>query len=222
MDYLAEREKILKIMDHFAERENVAKAMCRLYDKNLTTPSGGNISLKINDELIAITPSSLDKGKLTPEQIIILGLDGKNHTPFFKLSIEGEMHLQIYKNRSDIKAIVHAHPAHATAFTALKGSIDTHCWVESYYILGNPLLVPYAPSGSATLAKRVGEYANKNNVLLLENHGIITLGKTLFEAYDRMELIEKTAEMNLYQLQSGLEKKSLNEQEIAFIDSMHD
>ena len=208
-------------MDFFKEREMVAKAMCRLYERNLTTASGGNISLRINKELVAITPSGLDKGELKADQIAIVSMNGENHTPFLKLSIESEMHLQILRNREDVMAIVHAHPAHATAFTALKGSINTRYWVESYYVLGDPVLVDYAPSGSMELANKVGEYAIKNNVLMLENHGILTLGSSLFEAYDRMELVERTAEMNLYQLQSGLEKKVLSLQEIAYIDRMH-
>ena len=94
--------------------------MTRLYDRQLTTASGGNISLRINADLFCITPSALDKGLLTFEDIAVVTLDGKNLTPALRLSIETEMHRLILISRPDCDAVVHAHPTYVSAFTAIR------------------------------------------------------------------------------------------------------
>ncbi|MFA6695916.1 MAG: class II aldolase/adducin family protein, partial [Sphaerochaeta sp.] len=97
-------------------RRQVASFMTRLYDRQLTTASGGNISMRISKDLFCITPSALDKGLLTPDDIAVVTLDGKNLTPNLPLSIETEMHRLILVARPDIQAIVHAHPTYVSAF----------------------------------------------------------------------------------------------------------
>src|SRR5512133_2129948 len=108
-----------------SERKEVARFMRRLYKQGLTTTSGGNISLKINEEIILITPSATDKGRMKWNDIGIMKTDGENLTPDLKPSIEYEMHLSIYRKKEQTKAIVHAHPVFASAFTAMKCEVDT-------------------------------------------------------------------------------------------------
>ncbi|NLL24591.1 MAG: class II aldolase/adducin family protein, partial [Spirochaetales bacterium] len=93
-------------ISHFGnERTSVADFMRRLYDRQLTTASGGNISLRINEELFCITPSALDKGLLEMDQIAVVSLEGENLTPHLKLSIEADMHRLILRARPDVKAV---------------------------------------------------------------------------------------------------------------------
>lgn len=178
-------------------RKEVASFMRRLYRQGLTTTSGGNISLRISDELILITPSSTDKGRMKWKEIGIMTIEGENLTPALKPSIESGMHISIYRKKSDVRAIVHAHPVFASSFTATKSKINTSLTAEAAFILGKPEIVPYALMGSRKLADIVAEYVEKSPVLLLENHGIVTTGSSLLQAFDRIEVLETAAKMTV-------------------------
>jgi L-fuculose-phosphate aldolase len=179
------------------ERKEVARFMRRLYNRGLTTTSGGNISMRITEELIMITPSATDKGMMRWKEVGIMNILGENLTPELKPSIESEMHLSIYRACKEITAIVHAHPLFASCFTAIKSKINTSLTAEAYAILGNPVIVPYALMGSSDLAKIVSEYVFKSDILLLENHGILTTGTNLLQAFDKIEVLENAARMTL-------------------------
>lgn len=179
------------------ERKEVARFMRRLYNKGLTTTSGGNLSLRVSDDMILITPSATDKGTMKWREIGIMKLSGENLTPELKPSIESEMHLSIYRKSEEIKAIVHAHPVFASSFTATKCTIDTTLTAEAAAILGTPLMVPYALMGTSDLARVVTEKIGKSKILLLENHGILTAGTSLLQAFDMMEVLENAAKMTL-------------------------
>jgi L-fuculose-phosphate aldolase len=178
------------------ERREVARFMRRLYRHGLTTTSGGNISLRVSDDCILITPSGTDKGMMRWSEVGILLPDGENLTPDLKPSIESEMHLSIFRKR-DVKAIVHAHPVFATSFTAMKRKIDTTLTAEACAILGEPLFVPYALMGTKELAEVVSENISDSEILLLENHGILSVGSGLLQAFDRIEVLENAARMTV-------------------------
>jgi L-fuculose-phosphate aldolase len=185
-------------MDYYAEREEVAYFMRRLYDKNLTTCSGGNVSQKINKDMICITPSGLDKGRIQPEQIGIITLKGENLTPDLKPSIETSMHIAVHNMRPEIKAVVHAHPVTASSFTASEKKINTALIAESAMILGTPVFTPYAIQGSTELAQIVSAATAQANIVLMSNHGVLTVGETLLKAFDRIEVLEASAKITLY------------------------
>lgn len=169
--------------------------MRRAYKRGLTTTSGGNISLKVSDDIILITPSGTDKGRMKWHDVGIVTLGGINMTPALKPSMEAEMHLSVYRKNNEITAVIHAHPVYASSFTALKCSIDTSLTAEATAILGNPLMVPYALMGTPELAGAVSEYSLRSGILLLENHGIVTTGNSLIQAFDRLEILENAAMM---------------------------
>ncbi len=176
-------------------RQQVADIMGRLYRTRLTTTSGGNISFRLSDELFCITPSQVDKGNLSADVIAVVGFDGTNYTPHLRLSIEGEMHRRVLSARPDIDAVVHAHPVYASSFTAMKKPIDTRLLAESFYLLGEPYLAPYKRMGTTDLADSVAEGIMKSDVILMENHGVLTVGKTLLGAFDLIEVLENSAKM---------------------------
>lgn len=171
--------------------------MKRLYRQGLTTTSGGNISHRISDDIIVITPSATDKGRMRWKDVGIMTILGENMTPDLKPSIEHAMHLSIYKKKKDIKAIVHAHPVFASTYTAMKCTINTNLTAEARAICGDPLFVPYALMGTRELASLAAESIVKSDILLLENHGILTAGTSLLQAFDKLEVLENAAKMSL-------------------------
>ena len=180
------------------ECEEVAGFMRRLYRQFLTTTSGGNISCRAADGNIVITASQSDKGEQKPEHVGIVTPEGKSLTPHLKLSIETGMHLSIYAARPDVMAIVHAHPVTATLFTAAETiPLDMHLTAEAYAVAGEVVKIPYAIMGSQALAEIVAEKMKHFDCGLMENHGVITVGKNLLNAFDRMELLENAAKQTV-------------------------
>jgi L-fuculose-phosphate aldolase len=199
------------------ERKEVARFMRRLYKHVLTTTSGGNISRRISHEIIVITPSEIDKGRMRWREVGIMNIFGENLTPELKPSMESEMHLSIYRKNKDIKAIVHAHPLCASAFTAMKTKINTCLTAEARAILGDPMLVPYELMGTEDLAAVAAEYSVKSDILLLENHGILTTGSTVLQSFNKIEVLENAAKMTLIVEMTG-KKSPLTMQRINMID----
>jgi L-fuculose-phosphate aldolase len=176
--------------------DEIAYFMCRLYQQGLTTTSGGNISARYGENIL-ITPSATDKGRMKGSEIGMLNMDCGIVGAEFKPTIESRMHLEIYKRRPDVKAIVHAHPVTASAFAASSHPIGTKYLAESLVILGDIAYAPYARMGSNELAEVVGDAAEKSNCIVMRNHGVIALGDNLLQAFDRLEVMENAAKITL-------------------------
>ena len=146
-----------------------------------------------------------------------MDISGENLTPGLRPSIESEMHLSIYRGNRTVRAIVHAHPVCASAFTAMKMKINTSLTAEARAILGDPCMVPYELMGTGELASRVAGYARKCDTLLLENHGILTTGATLLQAFDKIEVLENAAKMTLITEMTG-KKSQLSEEKVLQLD----
>jgi L-fuculose-phosphate aldolase len=201
------------------ERKKVARFMRRLYERGLTSTSGGNISLKISNDIILITPSATDKGFMKWKEVGIMNIVGENLTPDLKPSIESEMHLSIYRKKKEVTAIVHAHPVFASCFTAIKLNIDTTLTAEARAILGEPLMVPYALMGTKELASVAAENILLSDILLLENHGVLTTGSNLLQAFDKIEVLENAAKMTLI-TEMTKKKSPLNKSRILEIEKI--
>lgn len=196
----------------------VAYYMRRLYERGFTTCSGGNISLR-NDNKIFITASQTDKSEIDENKIAVINLDGENLTPNIKPSMESILHLKIFQTREDIKAIIHAHPTVATAFSASSTEINTKLTGEIRALLGTPLRIPYFLMGTEKLAAEVAKSSEKTNVIIMENHGIITLAENLQMAFERLELVEQASKITLITHLFG-NKKEIPEKEITIIDNL--
>lgn len=184
----------MDLYEKFArEREDVAYFMRRLYRKNLTTSSGGNISLRVDERHVLLTPSALDKGELAADQILLATLDGENRTPRLKPTIEASLHFAVYRARGDVKAVVHAHPVHATAFACVDRELDTSLTSEIYTHLPRIATVPFATPGSGELARLVAESLAGAKAALMRNHGVCAVGGSLYEAFDLLESVETAA-----------------------------
>jgi L-fuculose-phosphate aldolase len=205
-------------MELIKEREKVAYFMRRLYEQKLTTSSGGNVSLKVGDKIL-ITPSQTDKARITAEQIGTISMDGKILNTRIKLSMESHMHLAVYHARPDVKAIIHAHPVFATSFSVSKRPIKTNLSGEAWALIGNPVRSSYALMGTSNLATNIAEASIKGNVILMENHGVITLGENLLQAFDRTEVLETSAKMTIITGFLG-DTRELSPQELIEIDNL--
>jgi L-fuculose-phosphate aldolase len=144
---------------------------------------------------------------------------GENLTPELKPSIESDMHICIYKKKKEVTAIVHAHPVFASAFTAMKDKINTTLTAEACAILGEPVMVPYALMGTTDLAKLAAEHIMNSDILLLENHGILTTGSNLLQAFDKIEVLENAAKMTMI-VELTNKKSQLSKSRILQIEKM--
>lgn len=183
-------------MEYFEDRILIATYMKRLYKMGLTTSTGGNISRRVGDDLLLITPSQKDKSNLKPYDICMANFEGQNFTPKLKCSMELGMHIAIYQQREDINSICHAHPTFASTYSFTDKEINSSLSGEMRAICGEILKAPYALMGTNQLADNVAETVIKSNVVLLDNHGAITLGTSLCQAFERMEILEKIAKSN--------------------------
>ena len=172
-------------------------AICRrLYDKGFIVALDGNVSVRTPDGRISITPGGMNKGSLRRRDLLVLDAAGRTlrkstHQP----SSETSMHLAIYQARSDVNAIVHAHPPISTAFAVTGTALPIHVLPEVVLLIGEIALVPYSTPGSADLAKSTADHLRRCDAALLQNHGVVTLGRDLQEAYHRLETVEHLADV---------------------------
>ena len=165
-----------------------------IFNKNLVSGKSGNISKRIksaNGDIIAITPTLKSLADLRQEDIILVDLDGNTLTKG-KPSSELNMHLEIYKKRNDVNAIVHTHSPYATGFSFSNKRIKR---LEGFGEIKNPFLpdIDYEKPGSINLALKVSENINDSDVLILKNHGVICVSKNLKEAESLAIFVEESA-----------------------------
>ena len=180
------------------EREAVCRVGKLLYDRGYVAANDGNISMKVGDDRLLITPSGVSKGRMAPDMLLVTDLDGNviegNRHP----SSEGKMHLEVYRGRPDVNAVVHAHPPVSTAFAVCRRGLETPYLSELVAGLGQ---VPCTPSFAMLSTEEVPEsvrpYLADHTALLLANHGALAWGGNLWEAFDRLETVEHTAKIVL-------------------------
>ncbi len=176
--------------------EEIAFFMRRLYQQGLTTTSGGNISVRAGNAVL-ITPGGTDKARMCAEEIGMLDFDGNVLTKGFKATCEAGMHLAVLCSRPDVSAIVHAHPVTVSAFAAARCRISNRLLCESYAVLGEIGRIGFENFGTEALAAKAAKAAASCNCLLFSNHGAMTLGRSLLQAFDRIEVLENAAKATL-------------------------
>jgi L-fuculose-phosphate aldolase len=171
-------------------RDELVLTMQRIYRYKMTTTSGGNLSILDENGDIWITPTGVDKGTLTPGDIVCVRADGKVeglHRP----SSEYPFHKAIYTVRRDLRAIVHAHPMALVAFSIAHKVPDTRLFHQAWRSNGTVGFARYGVPGSKDLGDKIAQkYAEGFNSVILENHGVCCGGRTLQEAFQRFETLE--------------------------------
>lgn len=175
-------------------KEEIANIGKRLYEHELNGSYGGNFSVR-DEEYIYITPSGVPKDELDYSDILVIDFSGNVLEGEGKPSTEILFHIKIYKVRSDVNAIIHAHPPYATGFAIANYPIPNDVHEESTLILGDVPVIPYEITSSKELAENIGKAIQDHNALLLANHGSLTVGDTLERAFRRMEELENLCKM---------------------------
>lgn len=179
-------------------RQQLVQIMNRIYYSGMTTLSGGNLSIRDEDGAIWITPSAVDKGKLTPADIMHVAVDG-SVSGLHKPSSELPFHRAIYAQRPDVRAIVHAHAPALVAFSIVRHIPDTNIIPQAQRLCGGVGYAPYALPGSEALGRNIADtFAQGFDVVLLENHGVATTGATLLQAFQRLETLDFCAQTQMY------------------------
>ncbi|MBQ5483680.1 MAG: class II aldolase/adducin family protein [Candidatus Methanomethylophilus sp.] len=176
-------------------RKRLVECCHMLYDRNLTVSAGGNMSVRINDREILITPSGVNKGLVREDDLVKMDMDG-NVLSGGKPSIEHKFHLGIYKENPETNAVVHCHPLYCLAILTRGEDLKSTLTPEGVLLLDQVPTCRYATPGSDELVEAVMEYANAP-AMLMARHGAITQGRTLEEAYNRMEELEFQAHLQI-------------------------
>ena len=178
-------------------RDQLVAITNRIYHNGMTTLSGGNLSIRDEDDDIWITPAGIDKGNLMPRDIICIKPDGTRlgpHSP----SSELPFHRAIYALRPDLRAVVHAHAPALVSFSIVRETPNTSIIPQAQRVCGPVGYAPYALPGSEALGESIAStFADGYNVVLLENHGIATGGSSLLNAFHRLETLDFCARTQL-------------------------
>jgi len=178
-------------------REQMAEIGRKLYERRYVVATEGNLSVRLDDGRILATPAGLCKGDLSADDMVITDLDGAHLEGRRKPSSELPMHLRVYRERPRVFAVVHAHPPICTGFATAGIPLDPALMAEVVVTLGCVPLAEYGTPSTNELADAVGHYIRDYDALLLANHGALTVGKDLLDAYYKMETLEHYAEINL-------------------------
>jgi L-fuculose-phosphate aldolase len=169
----------------------------RLYERGLVAGPDGNVSVRLSDGSILVTPSGMSKVDVVPEDLVRVGGDGTVREGRRAPSSELRMHLRIYERRADVFAVVHAHPPTATGFAVAGESFIAPVLPEVILQMGEVPNIRYATPGTDALVERLEPYLDRHDAFLMANHGATTLGATLEQAHQRMESLEHAARIIL-------------------------
>ncbi|MBE6961681.1 MAG: class II aldolase/adducin family protein [Ruminococcaceae bacterium] len=162
----------------------------RLYERQYVAANDGNISVRVSENRIWVTPAGVSKGYMTENMLVCMDLEGNVRFGTAKPSSETGMHLRLYRENPAIRAVVHAHPVTATSFAVARVPLDTALMTESVLGLGVVPVTEYAVTGSPEIAESVVPFCRDYNAVLLANHGALTWGADAMQAYYRMETLE--------------------------------
>ncbi|HEX5473559.1 MAG TPA: class II aldolase/adducin family protein [Vicinamibacterales bacterium] len=180
-----------------ALRADIVEVGRRLYARGYTASNDGNISVRLDDQRLLMTPKSVCKGFMSPDMMCITDLDGRKLQGERDPSSEMLMHLEVYRQRPDAQAVVHAHPPTATGFAVAGIPLDRAVLAEVVTTLGSIPIAEYATPSTQELPEAVRRYVKAHDGMLLANHGALTIGTDLFSAYYKMETVEHFAKISL-------------------------
>jgi L-fuculose-phosphate aldolase len=176
-------------------RRDLVEVCRRLHDRRLIGAGEGNVSCRLGKDRLLVTPSGVDKGFLRPADLVVVDLSGKRIRGPGRPSTELRMHLAAYAARPDVEAVVHAHPLTAVAFTVAGVPPPNDLLPEAVLVLGRIAVAPFATPGTDEVPRSLSPFWKGHEVILLERHGALALGRDLFLALDRMETLERVCEV---------------------------
>ncbi|MBL8059933.1 MAG: class II aldolase/adducin family protein [Chthonomonas sp.] len=179
-------------MDEAIARSEICRIGHLLWGRGHIGAAEGNVSWRLDTTTLLCTPAGRNKGELTPAEIVLIDRQGRSLGEG-RPSSEVQLHLECYDGRPDCLAVVHAHPPYATAFALAGEPIPENLLPEAAVFLGRIAMVPFAMPGTTAMRDAIRPYLTKHKTFLLQNHGAVTLGKTLEDAFARMDTLERVA-----------------------------
>jgi len=171
-------------------KQDICEVGRRLYERQFVAANDGNISVRVGDNEVLCTPTLTSKGFLVPDDICKVNMEGKQIGGRKRATSEIKLHLAIMREEPKVKAVVHAHPAHATAFAVAGVSIPQCVLPEVEVFLSEVPILRYETPGTWDFAETVVPYVKKTNTALLANHGAVTWSGDVLDAYFKMEIID--------------------------------
>jgi L-fuculose-phosphate aldolase len=181
-------------MDEQTARREVVRVGKLMYERSYVVSSDGNISVRLDDGRIVATPTQVNKGRMTEEMLAVTDIEGKPLDDR-RASSELAMHLLIYREREDARAVCHAHPPHGSAFAVAGLAIDAPILSEVILTLGCVPLAEYGTPSTDELTEAMRPLVKHHNALLMANHGAVAYGGDVWQAFDRLETLEHTAKI---------------------------
>jgi L-fuculose-phosphate aldolase len=184
-------------------RREMARLGRRLYRLGYVPGTSGNLSVRLDAERLLATPTGVSKASLRACDMVIVDLEGRHISGSRMVTSEIDMHLAIYRRRADVEAIVHAHPVAATAFACCGRSLVEMLCQEAVMTLGPVPLARYATTGTKQVAASLEPWVADHQAILLANHGAVSYGPNLLDAFYKMETLEHLAQIHLMAHQLG-------------------
>jgi L-fuculose-phosphate aldolase len=178
------------MINEYKLKEQICEIGRRLYAKGFAAANDGNITVRLNDKEVLCTPTMVSKGYMKPEDVCKVDYEGKQLAGTRKRTSEVLLHLAVYKTRPDVRAVVHCHPPHATAFAVAREPIPKCVLPEVEVFLGEVPMAVYETPGTQRFAETVLPFVKDCNTIILANHGTVTFGPTLENAYFNTEIID--------------------------------
>jgi len=177
----------------------IKKEICeigeRIYKKGFAAANDGNISYRISEKEVVCTPTSISKGFMKPDDLCTVDMEGNQLSGRRKRTSEIKLHLAVMQARSEVKSVVHCHPPHATAFGIAREPVPMCVLPEVEIFLGEVPIAPYDTPGSQTFADTILPFVDKANVVILANHGTVSWGETVEQAYWWTEVLDAYCRM---------------------------
>ena len=168
-----------------------------IHDRGYVAATDGNISVRLGPDRILITPTAMSKGMMTPDDLVVIDLEGQRVSGLRKPSSELGMHLLIYRLRPDVNAVCHAHPPTATGYAAAGLPLDKPILCELVIGLGSIPVARYGTPGTSELGASIEPYVQGHDAILMANNGVVTYGPDLLTSFLRMETTEHFAQVSL-------------------------
>ncbi len=175
------------------ERLELVKFCHKVYEKGFVSATDGNLSLRLDSKRILITPSGKNKGEVEPEDLLIIDYFGNKLVGKGKVTTEVKIHLLAYNSRPEVNAVVHCHPVYATAFATAGVDLSQPVFPEVILSIGEIPLCRYGTPSTDELPDSMKPFINYAWAFLLQNHGAVTLGVSIEDAYFKMEKLEHAA-----------------------------
>jgi L-fuculose-phosphate aldolase len=195
-------------------REEIVRIGKLVWEREYVAATDGNLSVRLGDGRVLATPTCMSKALMAPDDLVLVDADGRNCGGTRNASSEIAMHLLIYRMRSDVHAVVHAHPPTATGFAAAGLALDEPLLSEAVIGLGCVPLARYATPGTPDLCTSLEPLVPEYDAILMANHGVVTYGTDLLTAYMKMETVEHFAKVSLVTRTLG-RQKLLTDDEVA-------